>query len=131
MAYSHTVQYYETDKMQCTHHSNYVRFMEEARVDFLEKIGYSFLRIEKDGVASPVVKVDLQFKKPTTFGDVIDIDVKLARMTAATVEFGYTMTCRGETVCLATSAHCFLRDGKPIAIRSMPELFALLTKLLS
>ena len=37
--YVHKVQYYETDKMQITHHSNYLRFMEEARIDYLEQIG--------------------------------------------------------------------------------------------
>ena len=39
MIYKHKVQYYETDKMQVVHHSNYIRWMEEARVEFLEKIG--------------------------------------------------------------------------------------------
>ena len=38
--YTHRVKYYETDKMGVTHHSNYVRWMEEARVDFMDKIGY-------------------------------------------------------------------------------------------
>ena len=37
MEYIHTVQYYETDKMGITHHSNYIRWMEEARVDFCLK----------------------------------------------------------------------------------------------
>lgn len=40
--YQHKVQYYETDKMGITHHSNYIRFLEEARIDFLEKIGYGY-----------------------------------------------------------------------------------------
>lgn len=40
--YLHKVQYYETDKMGIAHHSNYIRWMEEARVDFLEKIGWGF-----------------------------------------------------------------------------------------
>ena len=39
-AYQHKVQYYETDKMQFTHHSNYIRFMEEARIDFMEQDVY-------------------------------------------------------------------------------------------
>lgn len=38
--YIHRVNYYETDKMGITHHSNYLRWMEEARLDFLKsKIG--------------------------------------------------------------------------------------------
>ena len=30
--YLHKVQYYETDKMGIAHHSNYIRWMEEARL---------------------------------------------------------------------------------------------------
>ena len=36
--YKHKIQYYETDKMGVTHHSNYIRWMEEARVDFLSQM---------------------------------------------------------------------------------------------
>ena len=44
--YEHKIQYYETDKMGITHHSNYIRFMEEARIDWLDKIGWSFAKLE-------------------------------------------------------------------------------------
>ena len=37
--YEPYTQYYETDQMGCVHHSNYIRWMEEARVDFLPKWG--------------------------------------------------------------------------------------------
>ena len=60
--YIHKVNYYETDKMGITHHSNYVRFMEEARVDFLEQLGWSFDKLEAKGVASPVLSLDCTFK---------------------------------------------------------------------
>jgi len=54
--YRHTVQYYETDKMGITHHSNYIRWMEEARVDFMSQIGWDYAKLEKEGVICPVVK---------------------------------------------------------------------------
>ena len=44
--YFHTVQYYETDRMGLTHHSNYVRWMEEARIDFLKQIGWNYEKLE-------------------------------------------------------------------------------------
>ena len=55
--YQHRVQYYETDRMQLTHHSNYLRFMEEARVDFLEQLGWGYNRMEEEGLISPVVGI--------------------------------------------------------------------------
>ena len=72
--YTHKVQYYETDKMGITHHSNYIRWMEEARIDFLEKSGFSYDKLEKDGIISPVVSVECSYKKTTTFSDEISIE---------------------------------------------------------
>ena len=48
--YRHKVQYYETDKMGITHHSNYIRWMEEARIDFLAQIGWNYERLEVMGI---------------------------------------------------------------------------------
>lgn len=50
----HEVQYYETDRMGITHHSNYVRWMEEARTFFLREIGWPYEKIEEEGIISPV-----------------------------------------------------------------------------
>ena len=52
--YIHIIQYYETDRMGITHHSNYVRFMEEARIDFLKQAGWDYAKLEAMGVISPV-----------------------------------------------------------------------------
>ena len=47
--YKHTIQYYETDKMGITHHSNYIRFMEEARIHFLKEAGWPYDKLEEEG----------------------------------------------------------------------------------
>ena len=69
--YQHEVKYYECDRMGITHHSNYVRFMEEARVDWMDQVGYGFDRMEAEGVVSPVVSVECVYRRPTTFKDVV------------------------------------------------------------
>ena len=63
MAYVHQVQYYECDRMGVTHHSNYVRFMEEARIDMLNRMGYGFDKLEAEGIVSPVVNL-LKYDNP-------------------------------------------------------------------
>ena len=67
--YRHTVQYYETDKMGIAHHSNYIRWMEEARVDLLAGIGWSYDRLESLGVVSPVTAVECRYRHSCTFAD--------------------------------------------------------------
>ena len=55
--YIHKVHYYETDKMGITHHSNYIRFMEEARMNYLAESGFTMTRLEAEGISSPVVSL--------------------------------------------------------------------------
>jgi len=117
--YQHKVQYYETDKMLVTHHSNYIRWMEEARVDYLEKIGWPYTRLEEEGIISPVISVDAKYKKSTTFNDLIDIEVKIQEFRGLKLKLVYQMTNQnGEAVCEGHSEHCFLsREGRPMMIR--------------
>ena len=53
--YEHKVQYYETDGMGIVHHSNYIRWFEEARVDLLEQLGFGYNRIEEAGYSASVM----------------------------------------------------------------------------
>lgn len=124
--YQHKVQYYETDKMLVTHHSNYIRWMEEARVDYLEKIGWPYTRLEELGIISPVIAVDAKYKKSTTFNDLVSIDVKIQEFKGVKLKLTYIMHNQdGDAVCEGHSEHCFLSpDGRPMMIRdSYPEFY--------
>ena len=77
--YLRKVQYYETDRMGIVHHSNYVRWMEEARIAFLESIGISFASMEAMGIVSPVTGLSVDYKKPCTFGDTVEILVEIEK----------------------------------------------------
>lgn len=129
--YSHKVQYYETDKMGITHHSNYIRFMEEARADFLEQIGYSYFRMENEGLISPTVSINAEYKKPTTFNDIIEIEVQIEKVTPVRSFWSYKMTVNGEVVCLGSSSHCFIdKNGRPVSSKkASPEFHELLSSL--
>lgn len=129
--YKHTVHYYETDKMQVTHHSNYIRFMEEARVYYLAEMGWPYDKMEAEGIISPVVSISCDYKKPTAFADEIEIELKVAEVSRAKMKFQYTMTVAGTVVCTAESLHCFVsEEGRPISIQKQyPEFYSVLTAL--
>lgn len=118
--YIHKVNYYETDKMGITHHSNYVRWMEEARVHFLNSIGYGLKKLETEGITSPVVSVECRYKHTTTFDDEIKIEVSVEKYTGVKLMFSYVMTNvdTGVVVLTAKSSHCFVdSDGRPLAVK--------------
>ena len=116
--YQHYVQYYETDKMGVTHHSNYIRFMEEARVQFFKGIGLDYFEFEKKGFISPVVGLNnIRYKRPSTAGDTLDIDVAIKEIGTVTFTIQYIMKNKNVVVFTGESEHCLLgKDGKIVPL---------------
>lgn len=120
MAYEHKTQYYETDQMGIIHHSNYIRWFEEARVDFMERCGFSYAQMEKDGLISPVLSVSCEYKTMTYFGDTVIIDTEIIKYNGIKLELSYTVRDKetGEIRCTGKSSHCFLdREGKAVSLK--------------
>ena len=131
-AYQHKVQYYETDKMGITHHSNYIRWMEEARTVFLEEYGWPYDKMEEAGIFSPVTAVDCRYKVSTTYADVIDITISVLECKGVKLKLKYEMKKQdGQLACESYSEHCFLNaEGKLIRLqKEHPQLYQLLKHL--
>ena len=124
-------QYHETDQMGVIHHAAYVKWMEEARVAFLDQIGFGYVEIERAGVVSPVIGISIDYKRPVAFFDEVEIEVRAQKYSGRMLELCYTMRNRTKgTLCTyATSRHCFLKDGRTVSLKqALPELDALLRK---
>lgn len=114
--YRHEIRYYECDGMGITHHSNYIRIMEEARIDWLDRRGCGYDRMEAEGIVSPVVSLSCNYKSPTRFKDVVSVDIRPVHTEGLKFVFEYTMKVGDRVVCTATSTHCFMENGRPIVI---------------
>ncbi|MCR5546318.1 MAG: acyl-CoA thioesterase [Lachnospiraceae bacterium] len=131
--YIHHVQYYETDKMGITHHSNYIRWMEEARIDFLNQINWPMTKLEEMGLISPVINVNCDYKKTTTFSDTVSIMVSVTEFKGVKLHLAYVMKNENdELVCKGTSSHAFLdMEGRPIKMKKdYPEFFDAINQLI-
>ena len=124
--YEHHAKYYETDQMGIIHHSNYVKSMEEARMDLMEQIGLSYKQMEAMEIISPVLSISVEYHSMVHFDDTVVIQTKLVKYNGVKMELEYVMTDKetGELRTTAKSSHCFLnRSGKPISLkRAYPEL---------
>ena len=124
--YEHNVKYYETDQMGIVHHSNYIRWMEEARMDLMDQMGFSYKQMEEMEIISPVLSIAVEYHSMVHFDDTVVIQTKLVKYNGIKMEVEYVMTDKetGELRTTARSSHCFLnRSGKPISLkRSYPEL---------
>ena len=131
--YTHKAKYYETDAMKIVHHSNYIRWMEEAKMDFLEQNGCGMTRVEAIGITSPVVSVECNYKHTATFDDEIAVEVKVAQYTGVKLTLEYTMTNIATKAVVATgrSCNCYVNEaGAPISIQKyFPDFDATLKEL--
>ena len=121
--YVRKVQYHETDKMSVAHHSNDIKWMEEARVDLLDQIGYGYVKLEEEGIISPVLTVECEYKKPLHFGDEFEVTPEILEFKGIRLVIGYTFNSNSEIIATGKTSHCFLsHEGRPIALkRQFPE----------
>ncbi|MDF2537250.1 MAG: yneP [Herbinix sp.] len=130
--YYHLTNYYETDQMSVVHHSNYIRWFEEARVDFLEQIGLGYDRIEAEGVYSPVLAVTCEYKSSVRFHDNVIILPKLAFFNGIkmTIEYKVLDASSKKLRAVGESKHCFVsKDFKPVSLKKdYQEMYQILEK---
>ena len=121
------INYYETDRMGVVHHSNYIRYLEEARCSWLEYLEMPFSLLEENDITIPVLGVNCTYKYHVTFGDIIRIhmDIKEYNGIRMTVSYQVEDKNTGKTVLLAETKHCFTNKNlKPINLKKYAPDFS-------
>jgi len=118
--------------MQIAHHSNYIRWFEEARTFFLEKEGFGYDRMEKEGIACPVTEVGCRYIGMVRFPDDVAVEVRVRSFSGVRMRIEYIVRdAKSEKICAeGFSKHCFLSpSGRPVALqKEKPDLFGLLKR---
>lgn len=111
-SYEHKVQYYETDQMRIVHHSNYIKWFEEARTDFLERVGMGYDVMEKKGIYCPVLEINANYLRMVEFGDTVQIKLTIKTYNGIKLIVGYQVKSEetGLIHCIGESKHCFLNE---------------------
>lgn len=124
--YEHKVQYYETDKMGIVHHSNYIRWFEESRIDFLEQVGMPYEDMEAAGIICPVVSVECKYIGMTHFGDTVCICPRVEKFNGIRLILSYEIRDKktGELKCTGKSSHCYLdENGRPVSLKNVSPAY--------
>ncbi|MCM1179892.1 MAG: acyl-CoA thioesterase [Clostridium sp.] len=114
------INYYETDKMQVVHHSNYIRYLEECRMDFMRQMHLDYEKMESCGIMIPVLSVECNYKVPVRFGETICIVPKIEKFHGVKFEVSYRIYSEDFSVLHneAASSHCFVDfDFKPVWLK--------------
>ena len=87
--FSFRVRYSETDQMGVVYHGNYAQYLEMGRVEWLRSMGFSYKKMEKDGIMLPVISLQMDFKKSATYDDLITVTTILTKLPMVRIEFDY------------------------------------------
>lgn len=128
ITYSKIVNYWETDKMSIVHHSNYIKWFEEARLHFLRECNIPYDKIEKSGIWLPVYEVYAKFIKPASFEDKINIDVSIKELTPIKLTLEYVVKKEDDVLVTGYTVHPITDDKLKIKRNSF--LYEQLKKLI-
>lgn len=127
--YLRRAMYYETDQMGVVHHTNYIRWFEEARIDLLRQYGIDYRSLEQRGIIIPVVDVQCRYLRSVRFDDVVEITLTMTRYTGVRMCFSYEVRFQSDGLLAATgqSTHCFVDPaGKLLALKRLDPALDLL-----
>jgi acyl-CoA thioester hydrolase len=111
------VPFYDTDAMGVVHHSNYVRYLELARVRFLEEHDEPYARYMERGLHVVVTRVDIRIKRATRFDEILTVTGWIECVKRATIAFSYQIHCGDQLTALASTEHAVINlQGKPVRI---------------
>jgi acyl-CoA thioester hydrolase len=114
------VRYAETDQMGVVYHANYLVWMELGRTQLIKDLGFSYAKMEEEGIISPVIDIQISYKKPLKYGETATIKTWIEKYDGLRVVYGYEIyTPTGEIAVTGFSNHvCVKKDNfRPIQIK--------------
>jgi acyl-CoA thioester hydrolase len=115
------VRYAETDQMGVAHHSNYVVWCEDARTAYFRRSGINYRQIEGEGVLLVVVEVQVRYRAPAKYDDLLRIDCWVHDSNRRRVVFGYAVYRPDDATLLATAQTSLIALNSSRVLSSLPQ----------
>ncbi|WP_273127322.1 YbgC/FadM family acyl-CoA thioesterase [Bacillus weihaiensis] len=116
------VRYAETDQMGVVYHANYLIWMELGRTKLIQDLGFTYAGMEAQGIISPVIDLDISYKKPLKYGETATVHTWIEEYNGMKSVYGYEIyTPTGELAVQATSSHvCVHKETfRPVKFRKL------------
>jgi len=114
---SFRVRYAETDQMGVVYHGNYAQYLEMGRVEWLRQFGISYKSMEENGIMLPVISLQVNYKKPALYDDLIKVRTILKKRPSVKIEFEFEIyNEKGEILANANVILAFIdmKKNKPV-----------------
>lgn len=112
------VRYAETDQMGVVYHGNYAQYLEIGRLEWLSALGISYKEMEANDVMLPVVSLNVNYKKPAYYEDILTVSTTLIKQPTASIEFAYEIhNSSGELLTTANTILVFVNMKSNLPMR--------------
>jgi acyl-CoA thioester hydrolase len=126
-------RYAETDQMGVIYHGNYFTYFEVARTNLFDALGYSYRKLEDEGIILPVTEVQCRYKKPIKYGEKIIVSAEVSKVQRIKITFEYKIhrESDGELLAIGCTKHGFVdKQLNPVRFRDLnPEFRAIIEQL--
>ncbi len=125
--YLHRAKYYETDQMAIVHHSNYIRWFEDARIEWMEQAGIPYDAVEKRGIIIPVIGVTAEYRSMTHFREQVAVSARLEQYNSVrfTISYEVRNAETGELRCTGITSPSSCARSPRTTIRSLKGRYGL------
>jgi len=109
----------DTDQMGVVYYANYLRYFEGARAAYWRSLGKSYKDLEAWNVALPVIEAHCNYKRPAHYEDLLEVDVVVDEVRAASLRFTYTVYRGTDVLATGHTRHAVIgANGRP---RALPD----------
>lgn len=122
------IRYGETDQMGIVYYGNYAQFLEQGRTEWLRELGFSYKWMEANNIHLPVINLNINYKKPAYYDDVITVTTSLKTIPTFKIEFYYEIHNEQNQLLVTASTDLVFMDSTTQKIRKAPDY--LLNKLI-
>ncbi len=115
------IYYEDTDCGGVVYYANYLKYFERGRTEFLRRLGVSLTELAVKGIVFVVTKVEVDYRSPARYDDILTLDTQISKTSAATITFGHTITRDDGAAPLVTASVALAAigpDGKPVRLPS-------------
>jgi acyl-CoA thioester hydrolase len=119
------VRFSEVDALGIVWHGHYLKFFEDGREAFGRQYQLGYLDVYRNKFATPLVKINVDFKRTVKYGDEVRIITTFKDTPAAKIHFSYEIYRGSDNELVATgeSVQVFMNLDHELHI-TVPEFFA-------
>ena len=97
------IRYSMTDHFGVVYYARYLDMLEAGRTEILRENSITYSDYEKKGIFAPVVKVEVEFKQPARYDDILILETKIEKIGNSSVEFSYKFHKKSDNTLVATA----------------------------